>query len=130
MPEQAVHIRHKAFRGSLEGQTVTIPSMYKLLPEWQPNLHEEYERARDETLDPWIRRYFPTFLSILRSCSWLTYIPDGYLMIVLRGLFVQPILVVLLRFGCRILSPTECFAQLPNISPGFVLLYHSHICSD
>jgi hypothetical protein len=129
MTEQVVDIRHKAFRGSLEGQTVTIPSIYKLLPEWQPNLHEEYERARDETLDPWIRRYFLTVASILRRYFWLTVIIDGSLMSALRGLSVQPILVVLLRFGCQIPSPTESFTLLPNISPGFVLFAHSHLFS-
>jgi hypothetical protein len=126
MNEQAVDIRHKAFRGSLEGQTVTIPSMYKLLPEWQPNLHEDYERARDETLDPWIRRYFPTVPPILRGCFRLTLILDGFLMSVLRGLSVRPTLVVLLRFGCQILSPTRSFALLPNILPGFVLLSYAN----
>jgi hypothetical protein len=59
MAEQAVNTPHKAFRGSLEGQVVTIPSIYKLIPGWQPNLHEGYKRARGDELDPWIRRYSP-----------------------------------------------------------------------
>lgn len=122
MPEQVVDIRHKAFRWSLEGQTVTIPSMYKLLPEWQPNLHEEYERARDETLNPWIRRYFPSVPSIHRSCFPLTLMLDGSLMSLLRDLSVRLTLVVSLRFGCQVLSPIGSFALLPNILPGSALL--------
>lgn len=55
MTEQIVAAPYEAFKGSLKGQTVTIPSIYTLIPEWQPDLHEEYERARDEALDPWIR---------------------------------------------------------------------------
>lgn len=54
MTEQAEATPYKAFRESFDGQTVTIPSIYKLVPEWQPNLHEEYPRAREEELDPWI----------------------------------------------------------------------------
>ncbi|OKO95920.1 hypothetical protein PENSUB_10941 [Penicillium subrubescens] len=69
MTEQIVDIRHQAFRGSLEGQTVNIPSMYKLLPEWRPNLHEEYERARDETLDPWIWRWVPNERTARSLCA-------------------------------------------------------------
>lgn len=56
MAEQSSNTPHQAFRESLEGQIVTIPSIYKLLPKWQPNLHEDYERAREEELDPWIWR--------------------------------------------------------------------------
>ncbi|KAJ5948047.1 hypothetical protein N7466_001062 [Penicillium verhagenii] len=48
---------HLAFRESLEGQTVTIPSIYQLFPEWKPNLHKDYEMARDNFLNPWIERW-------------------------------------------------------------------------
>ena len=57
MAEQAKETPYKTFRESLDGQTVTIPSIYKLVPEWQPNLHEDYLRAREEVLDPWIMKY-------------------------------------------------------------------------
>lgn len=70
MAEQAVTTPHKAFRGSLEGQVVTIPSIYKLIPGWQPNLHEGYKRARDDELDPWIRRYSP-LTSLVPGNIWL-----------------------------------------------------------
>ncbi|OGE47635.1 hypothetical protein PENARI_c039G03306 [Penicillium arizonense] len=48
---------HTAFRESLEGQTITIPNIYQLIPGWNPRLHKEYERARDDILNPWIERW-------------------------------------------------------------------------
>ncbi|KAJ5355415.1 uncharacterized protein N7496_012627 [Penicillium cataractarum] len=69
MTEQSADTPHQAFRESLEGQIVTIPSIYKLLPEWQPNLHEDYERAREEELDPWIRRWVPDERTARSLCA-------------------------------------------------------------
>ncbi|KAJ5621614.1 hypothetical protein N7528_006397 [Penicillium herquei] len=48
---------HKALRESLKGQNVTIPSMYKVFPEWKPQMHPQYVKARDEVLNPWIDRW-------------------------------------------------------------------------
>ncbi|KAL2833007.1 isoprenoid synthase domain-containing protein [Aspergillus cavernicola] len=48
---------HETFRESLQGQTVTIPNIYHLLPEWKPRMHDEYQRARDKALNPWIERW-------------------------------------------------------------------------
>ncbi|KAL3472130.1 isoprenoid synthase domain-containing protein [Aspergillus californicus] len=48
---------HETFRESLRGQTVTIPNIYHLLPEWKPRMHDEYQRARDKVLNPWIDRW-------------------------------------------------------------------------
>ncbi|EFE40857.1 hypothetical protein TRV_04416 [Trichophyton verrucosum HKI 0517] len=45
---------HQGFRNSLKGQEASIPSLYSLFPEWSPKLHEEYERARDEVINPWL----------------------------------------------------------------------------
>ncbi|EZF34979.1 hypothetical protein H109_04761 [Trichophyton interdigitale MR816] len=45
---------HQEFRNSLKGQEISIPSLYSLFPEWSPRLHEGYERARDEVINPWL----------------------------------------------------------------------------
>ncbi|KAL4958124.1 isoprenoid synthase domain-containing protein [Aspergillus filifer] len=42
---------------SLEGQSVRVPNLLKLLPPGSIKLHPEYEKAREEELNPWIRRY-------------------------------------------------------------------------
>ncbi|KAL5340249.1 terpenoid synthase [Aspergillus crustosus] len=42
---------------SINGQHVQIPNMLQLFPSWTLKLHPEYDRARDEILDPWIRRW-------------------------------------------------------------------------
>ncbi|KAL4938904.1 hypothetical protein BDV06DRAFT_225530 [Aspergillus oleicola] len=44
---------------SLEGQSVKVPNLLNLLSsgEVKAKLHPEYEKARDEALNPWIRRY-------------------------------------------------------------------------
>ncbi|KAL4962485.1 terpene synthase family protein [Aspergillus stella-maris] len=42
---------------SLEGQSVKVPNLLKLLPPSSIKLHLDYEKARDEELNPWIRRY-------------------------------------------------------------------------
>ncbi|KAL4913980.1 terpenoid synthase [Aspergillus aurantiobrunneus] len=51
------------FRQSIRGQTATLPNLYALFPEWKPRLHAEYERARDEVLNPWIERWVPNAAS-------------------------------------------------------------------
>ncbi|KAM5507116.1 hypothetical protein McanMca71_002025 [Microsporum canis] len=48
---------HQEFRKSLKGQEASIPNLYSLLPEWSPRLHKEYERARDEVVNPWLQRW-------------------------------------------------------------------------
>ncbi|EFR02125.1 hypothetical protein MGYG_05127 [Nannizzia gypsea CBS 118893] len=45
---------HQEFRNSLKGQEVFVPSLYSLFPEWSPKLHQGYERARDEVINPWL----------------------------------------------------------------------------
>jgi hypothetical protein len=47
---------HAEFRLSVRGQTGSLPNLYYLFPEWKPLLHPEYERARDEVLNPWLER--------------------------------------------------------------------------
>ncbi|KAI9376182.1 isoprenoid synthase domain-containing protein [Aspergillus egyptiacus] len=47
------------FRQSIRGQKATLPNFYTLFPDWKPVLHPEYERARDEVLNPWIQRWVP-----------------------------------------------------------------------
>lgn len=55
--------QEREFRNSLKGQHITIPNLYSLLPEWKVKLHPQYERARDEVFNPWIRRYVrPTYM--------------------------------------------------------------------
>lgn len=41
---------------SLKGQQVTIPSIYETFPKWEAKAHPDYEKARDEVLNPWIDR--------------------------------------------------------------------------
>jgi hypothetical protein len=48
---------HVDFRQSIRGQTARLPNFYSLFPEWEPQLHPEYNRARDEVLNPWIERW-------------------------------------------------------------------------
>ncbi|KAL2808542.1 terpenoid synthase [Aspergillus granulosus] len=47
------------FRASIRGQRATLPNFYAIFPDWKPDLHPEYERARDEVLNPWIERWVP-----------------------------------------------------------------------
>lgn len=47
---------HESLRESLQGQIVTIANIYDLLPDWKPRMHDEYQRSRDEVLNPWIER--------------------------------------------------------------------------
>ncbi|KAL4877963.1 isoprenoid synthase domain-containing protein [Aspergillus karnatakaensis] len=42
---------------SIHGQKVDIPNLLQLFPTWTLKLHPEYARARDEVLNPWIRRW-------------------------------------------------------------------------
>lgn len=44
------------FRQTIRGQTATLPDLYALFPEWKAEIHPDYERARDEVLNPWIER--------------------------------------------------------------------------
>ncbi|OJI85733.1 hypothetical protein ASPTUDRAFT_119664 [Aspergillus tubingensis CBS 134.48] len=44
-------------RESIKGRNVTIPNLYKLLPDWELKIHPMYQKARDECLAPWMRRY-------------------------------------------------------------------------
>lgn len=48
---------------------------------------------------------------------------DGCQMTVRHDPFVRPTLVVLLRFGCQAVGPTEFFALLRSILLGFVLFF-------
>ncbi|CAK96928.1 terpenoid synthase [Aspergillus niger] len=51
---------------SLKGQYAVLPNLYSLFPDWSPELHPEYTRARDESTNPWIKRCvdFDRFLAI------------------------------------------------------------------
>ncbi|KAL4920040.1 terpenoid synthase [Aspergillus aurantiobrunneus] len=42
---------------SLEGQHVQVPNLLNLFPTFRVKIHSEYERSRDEVLNPWIRRW-------------------------------------------------------------------------
>jgi hypothetical protein len=42
---------------ALQGQHVIVPNVRQLFPSWKPRIHVEYEKARDEVLNPWIRRW-------------------------------------------------------------------------
>ncbi|KAL4862196.1 hypothetical protein BDV12DRAFT_207368 [Aspergillus spectabilis] len=50
---------HAEFRESIRGQQATLPNFYTLFPDWKPDLHPEYGRAREEFLNPWIERWVP-----------------------------------------------------------------------
>ncbi|OGM51154.1 hypothetical protein ABOM_000115 [Aspergillus bombycis] len=50
-------LSYAAFRRNLQGQDVSIPNIYNLFPEWGPRIHPEYQRARNEILNPWISRW-------------------------------------------------------------------------
>ncbi|KAL4811604.1 terpenoid synthase [Aspergillus spinulosporus] len=50
---------HAEFRRRIRGQKATLPNFYSLFPDWKPDLHPEYERARDEVLNPWLERWVP-----------------------------------------------------------------------
>ncbi|KAF9893955.1 hypothetical protein FE257_008926 [Aspergillus nanangensis] len=58
MAEQKTDVvrAHGGFRKAIQGQKATLPNFYSLFPDWNPVLHPEYERARDEILNPWIER--------------------------------------------------------------------------
>ncbi|KAL5002000.1 terpenoid synthase [Aspergillus recurvatus] len=43
----------------IRGQKATLPNLYALFPDWKPVLHPEYERARDEVLNPWLECWVP-----------------------------------------------------------------------
>ncbi|KAI3011120.1 hypothetical protein CBS147346_1321 [Aspergillus niger] len=45
---------------SLKGQYAVLPNLYSLFPAWSPELHPEYTRARDESTNPWIKRFAKT----------------------------------------------------------------------
>ncbi|KAJ5718943.1 hypothetical protein N7493_007398 [Penicillium malachiteum] len=47
---------HAALRESILGQKVTIPSIYETFPDWKPRVHHDYQRTRDEVLNPWIQK--------------------------------------------------------------------------
>ncbi|CEL05162.1 hypothetical protein ASPCAL06281 [Aspergillus calidoustus] len=57
MPSTIEKSNKDAIWRSLNGQTVSVPNLAKLLPSWNFKIHPEYERARDEVLNPWIRRW-------------------------------------------------------------------------
>ncbi|KAL4744450.1 hypothetical protein BDW72DRAFT_212638 [Aspergillus terricola var. indicus] len=61
MPEPTTSpaLSHAEFRRSIRGQKATLPNFYSLFPDWKPDLHPEYERARDEVLNPWLERWVP-----------------------------------------------------------------------
>ncbi|KAF7181004.1 hypothetical protein CNMCM7691_000133 [Aspergillus felis] len=56
---QTLDKSHVDFRQSIRGQTARLPNFYSLFPEWEPRLHPDYDRARDEVLNPWIERWVP-----------------------------------------------------------------------
>jgi hypothetical protein len=56
MPSITEQSNQDAMWRSLNGQTVSVPNLFKLLPSWKLKIHPEYERMRDEFLNPWIRQ--------------------------------------------------------------------------
>ncbi|KAL4906192.1 hypothetical protein BDW74DRAFT_177213 [Aspergillus multicolor] len=61
MPEATTTqtLTHAEFRESIRGQKATLPTFYSLFPEWRPVLHPEYEKVRDDILNPWLERWVP-----------------------------------------------------------------------
>ncbi|KAL2867731.1 terpene synthase family protein [Aspergillus lucknowensis] len=49
--------QYTKLRKSIRGQYVTIQNLFRLLPDWQPNIHQDYSKAREESLNPWLRRW-------------------------------------------------------------------------
>lgn len=58
--------QRQKLRGLLKGQCAVLPNLYSLFPDWSPELHPEYTRARDDSTNPWIKRCvdFDKFLAI------------------------------------------------------------------
>lgn len=48
--------QHAKLREIIQGQNVTIPSLYRLRPDWNPEIHQDYQKAREESLNPWLQR--------------------------------------------------------------------------
>ncbi|EPS26139.1 hypothetical protein POX_c04523 [Penicillium oxalicum] len=48
---------HQAFRESLRGQRAIIPKLYDLFPEWSPRFHPDWQKAREDSLNPWLNRW-------------------------------------------------------------------------
>ncbi|KAL3477191.1 terpenoid synthase [Aspergillus californicus] len=47
----------QALRREIEGRRVEVPDLFDLLPQTDIKLHPDYAKARDEVLNPWIRRW-------------------------------------------------------------------------
>ncbi|PYH75275.1 terpenoid synthase [Aspergillus vadensis CBS 113365] len=60
---------------SLKGQRAVLPNLYCLFPDWTPKLHPEYARARDESTDPWIKRFVrdPSICRKLQKADFTTF---------------------------------------------------------
>ncbi|KAL3475417.1 terpenoid synthase [Aspergillus californicus] len=47
----------KALWRSIQHQQVQVPNLGRLFPSWKARIHPEYEKCRDEVLNPWIRHW-------------------------------------------------------------------------
>lgn len=110
---------HQEFRNSLKGQEISIPSLYSLFPEWSPRLHEEYERARDEVINPWLDRW--ACLSICNDVDHFLTRIDGLMTRKPAWSWKRPILLSLQPLSVRMHHSTG-YAQLPKLLPGLVPL--------
>ncbi|KAJ0424720.1 terpenoid synthase [Aspergillus carlsbadensis] len=56
-PGLKINLPHQDFRRTLRGQRATIPNLNDLFPEWTPRFHPDWQKAREEVLDPWLQRW-------------------------------------------------------------------------
>jgi hypothetical protein len=83
---------YESLKESLQGQIVTIPNIYDLLPEWKPRMHDEYQRSRDEAL----------YLHLSNDVSkWLMLYLGGWITSARLKSLRQRILVYLPLFGVQ-----------------------------
>ncbi|KAL4877351.1 isoprenoid synthase domain-containing protein [Aspergillus karnatakaensis] len=48
---------HQDFCRTLRGEQATIPNLNELFTEWEPRFHPDWQKAREEVLDPWLQRW-------------------------------------------------------------------------
>jgi hypothetical protein len=65
---------------SVKGQHVRVPYLPNLFLSWKAKLHPDYERARDEVLNPWIRTWDTRHDIFCRSCRSSLTPADGLTM--------------------------------------------------
>ncbi|EHA19747.1 hypothetical protein ASPNIDRAFT_39174 [Aspergillus niger ATCC 1015] len=67
--------QRQKLRGLLKGQCAVLPNLYSLFPDWSPELHPEYTRARDDSTNPWIKRFAknPVICRKLQEADFTTF---------------------------------------------------------